>query len=102
VAIDREQALDDAEDYWLGWARSGERVCDYHDEVHRSLLVLKALTYAPTGGVVAAPTIPLPKRLGVSATATTASAGSAIRPSCCLRCSKPVIETRPRFGKAGS
>jgi GH15 family glucan-1,4-alpha-glucosidase len=63
-AIDPEQALGDTEEYWLDWARSGERVGDYHDEVHRSLLVLKALTYAPTGGIVAAPTTSLPEQIG--------------------------------------
>jgi GH15 family glucan-1,4-alpha-glucosidase len=62
--IDPEQALDDAEDYWLGWASSCVHVGHYHDEIHQSLLVLKALTYAPTGGIVAAPTTSLPEFLG--------------------------------------
>src|SRR3954453_3827661 len=55
-AIDPEDALSDAEQYWLEWARSGSHVGDYHDEVHQSLLVLKALTHGPTGGIIAAPT----------------------------------------------
>jgi GH15 family glucan-1,4-alpha-glucosidase len=63
-AIDPEQALGETEEYWLEWARSGAQVGDYHDEVHQSLLVLKALTYGPTGGIVAAPTTSLPERLG--------------------------------------
>jgi GH15 family glucan-1,4-alpha-glucosidase len=62
--IDAEQALADTEDYWLDWAGRCIHVGDYHDEIHQSLLVLKALTYAPTGGIVAAPTTSLPERLG--------------------------------------
>src|SRR5437660_4913662 len=42
--IDPEQALDDTEQYWLEWARMCDHTGDYHDEVHQSLLVLKALT----------------------------------------------------------
>src|SRR6185437_6783099 len=64
AAIDAERALTDSEEYWLGWGRAGDRVGDYHDEVHRSLVVLKALTYAPTGGIVAAPTTSLPEAVG--------------------------------------
>jgi GH15 family glucan-1,4-alpha-glucosidase len=37
---------------------------DYHEEIHQSLLLLKALTYGPTGGIVAAPTTSLPERIG--------------------------------------
>jgi GH15 family glucan-1,4-alpha-glucosidase len=63
-AIDPEAALDDTETYWLAWARQGRHLGDYHEEVRQSLLVLKALTYAPTGGIVAAPTTSLPERIG--------------------------------------
>jgi GH15 family glucan-1,4-alpha-glucosidase len=62
--IDPEQALTDAEDYWLDWAAACEHEGDYHEEVHQSLLVLKALTYEPTGGIVAAPTTSLPEEIG--------------------------------------
>ena len=64
AAIDPEQALTDAEHYWHEWASSGEHAGGYHREVHESLLVLKALTYAPTGGIVAAPTTSLPELIG--------------------------------------
>ena len=64
--VDPENALRETEAYWREWA---SRCChseadEYHDDVHRSLLVLKALTYAPTGGIVAAPTTSLPERPG--------------------------------------
>jgi pentatricopeptide repeat protein len=62
--VDAEQALADTENYWLDWADTCKHSGDYHDEVHQSLLVLKAMTYAPTGGIVAAPTTSLPERLG--------------------------------------
>jgi len=63
-AIDAERALDDSESYWLDWAATCDHAGDYHDEIHQSLLVLKALTYAPTGGIVAAPTTSLPELIG--------------------------------------
>ena len=57
-------ALDDTESYWREWAARVRHHGDYHEEIHQSLLVLKALTYAPTGGIVAAPTTSLPERIG--------------------------------------
>src|SRR5207247_515332 len=54
----------DSESYWLDWAGTCGHQGDYHDEIHQSLLVLKALTYGPTGGIVAAPTTSLPEHLG--------------------------------------
>ncbi|MDX6549714.1 MAG: hypothetical protein QOJ31_398 [Gaiellales bacterium] len=63
-SIDAEAALTETETYWLEWARHGRNLGDYHEEVRHSLLVLKALTYDPTGGIVAAPTTSLPERVG--------------------------------------
>jgi len=63
-AIDAEHALRDTDDYWRDWAAQCEHMHEWHDDVHRSLLTLKALTYAPTGGIVAAPTTSLPERVG--------------------------------------
>jgi GH15 family glucan-1,4-alpha-glucosidase len=63
-AIDAERALSDTESYWLDWAGKCGHYGDYHEEIHQSLLVLKALTYAPTGGIVAAPTTSLPENIG--------------------------------------
>ena len=62
--VDAEHALGETESYWLDWARAGTFKGDYRDEIHRSLIVLKALTYAPTGGIVAAPTTSLPEAIG--------------------------------------
>ncbi len=64
--VDAEQALTDTEKYWHDWARRCEHFGDYHDEIHESLLVLKAMTYEPTGGIIAAPTTSLPERIGGS------------------------------------
>jgi GH15 family glucan-1,4-alpha-glucosidase len=62
--VDPEAALRDTEEYWTEWANSCEHQGPYHDEIHQSLLVLKALTYEPTGGIVAAPTTSLPEWVG--------------------------------------
>ncbi len=62
--VDPEQALRDTEEYWHEWAHGCSHSGDYHEEIHESLLVLKAMTYAPTGGIVAAPTTSLPERIG--------------------------------------
>ena len=62
--IDAESSLGETEDYWLDYAATCTHVGDYHEEIHQSLLVLKALTYAPTGGIVAAPTTSLPEQPG--------------------------------------
>ncbi|MDX6377623.1 MAG: hypothetical protein QOE98_1926 [Gaiellaceae bacterium] len=61
---DAERALTDTEDYWLEWADLCGHRGDYHDEIHQSLMILKALTYEPTGGIVAAPTTSLPEQIG--------------------------------------
>jgi GH15 family glucan-1,4-alpha-glucosidase len=62
--IDPELALTETEDYWHEWAARCTDTGVYHEEIHQSLLVLKALTYEPTGGIVAAPTTSLPERIG--------------------------------------
>ncbi|HET9243722.1 MAG TPA: glycoside hydrolase family 15 protein [Gaiella sp.] len=62
--IDPAQALADTESYWHEWANDCTHHGRYHEEIHASLLLLKALTYAPTGGIVAAPTTSLPEWLG--------------------------------------
>ncbi len=61
---DPEGALAATQEFWQSWAERCRHHGPYHEEVHQSLLVLKALTYAPTGGMVAAPTTSLPELIG--------------------------------------
>jgi GH15 family glucan-1,4-alpha-glucosidase len=63
-AIDPFELLGKTETAWRDWGNLA--VCDgrYRDEILRSLIVLKALMYEPTGGSVAAPTTSLPEDLG--------------------------------------
>ncbi|HZC31374.1 MAG TPA: glycoside hydrolase family 15 protein [Gaiellaceae bacterium] len=65
-AIDPEQALADTESFWSEWSASccAELPEEWRDVLQRSLIVLKALTYQPTGGIVAAPTTSLPEWIG--------------------------------------
>jgi GH15 family glucan-1,4-alpha-glucosidase len=62
--IDPEQALQDTEEFWAEWSSHCTYQGECRDLVMRSLITLKALTYAPTGGIVAAPTTSLPEKLG--------------------------------------
>jgi GH15 family glucan-1,4-alpha-glucosidase len=62
--IDPEQALQDTKDFWAEWSGRCTYDGECRDLVMRSLITLKALTYAPTGGIVAAPTTSLPEKLG--------------------------------------
>jgi GH15 family glucan-1,4-alpha-glucosidase len=59
-----ESALAATERFWTEWASRNESRGEWSDAVLRSLMTLKALTYAPTGGIVAAPTTSLPEQLG--------------------------------------
>jgi GH15 family glucan-1,4-alpha-glucosidase len=57
-------ALQETEDFWTEWCSHCTYRGDNSGLVMRSLITLKALTYAPTGGIVAAPTTSLPEKLG--------------------------------------
>jgi GH15 family glucan-1,4-alpha-glucosidase len=62
--IDPQAALEATTRYWQDWADRCTVSGEYRDPVLRSLLTLKALTYAPTGGIVAAVTTSLPEQFG--------------------------------------
>jgi len=64
--INPAKALQDTEDFWTEWCSRCTYDGDYRDLVMRSLITLKALTYGPTGGIVAAPTASLPEKIGGS------------------------------------
>ncbi|MFZ3351962.1 MAG: glycoside hydrolase family 15 protein [Xanthobacteraceae bacterium] len=62
--IDAAGALADTESFWREWSAKCRPAGRWSDAVRRSVITLKALTYRPTGGIVAAPTTSLPERLG--------------------------------------
>jgi GH15 family glucan-1,4-alpha-glucosidase len=63
--VDAEQALSATQEFWTRWSgHATYPTGPYRDAVDRSLVTLKALTYEPTGGIVAAATTSLPEELG--------------------------------------
>ncbi len=62
--IDPERAIVETEGWWQKWSGQCNYQGPWRDAVTRSLLTLKALTYAPTGGIIAAPTTSLPEQWG--------------------------------------
>jgi GH15 family glucan-1,4-alpha-glucosidase len=59
-----EDLLARTRQFWTDWTTSCTYEGEYTEAVQRSLITLKALTYAPTGGIVAAPTTSLPEDIG--------------------------------------
>jgi GH15 family glucan-1,4-alpha-glucosidase len=62
--LDPETALAETEAFWKQWSARCTVGGEWAGPVRRSLITLKALTYAPTGGIVAAPTTSLPEKIG--------------------------------------
>jgi GH15 family glucan-1,4-alpha-glucosidase len=62
VAVDA--ALEDTRKFWSAWSERATYRGNYGDAVQRSLMTLKAMTYQPTGGIVAAVTAGLPEHIG--------------------------------------
>ncbi len=59
-----EISLKETDSWWRAWSSRCTYEGPWKEQVSRSLITLKALTYAPTGGIVAAPTTSLPEQLG--------------------------------------
>ena len=64
--VNPEIALQDTDAFWTEWSGRSKAAGPYIEAVQRSLITLKALTYAPTGGIIAAPTTSLPEQVGGS------------------------------------
>jgi GH15 family glucan-1,4-alpha-glucosidase len=62
--VDPQRALQDTEEFWRSWLASCTYGGRWDEAVRRSLLTLKALTYAPTGAIAAAATTSLPEQPG--------------------------------------
>jgi GH15 family glucan-1,4-alpha-glucosidase len=63
-ARDPTASLEATEKFWTEWTAKCRPAGEWSDAVQRSMITLKALTYAPTGGIVAAPTTSLPECVG--------------------------------------
>ena len=100
--LDAYYAINLTDAYWKEWAARCTYEGPYRDAVVRSLITLKALTYEPTGGIVAAATTSLPEAIGGSAaTGTTATAGCATPRSPWSRSCAAATSTRPWPGATG-
>jgi GH15 family glucan-1,4-alpha-glucosidase len=59
-----DKAYAEAERFWTKWSKRNAYIGPYEEAVERSLITLKAMTYKPSGGIVAAVTTSLPEKIG--------------------------------------
>jgi GH15 family glucan-1,4-alpha-glucosidase len=64
TTLDPSESLEATEKFWTEWSAKCRPAGEWSNAVRRSMITLKALTYKPTGGIVAAPTTSLPERIG--------------------------------------
>ncbi|HEY1264170.1 MAG TPA: glycoside hydrolase family 15 protein [Terriglobales bacterium] len=62
--VNAQQVLEETEKWWTDWSSRCTYSGPWEGAVRRSLITLKALTYQPTGGIIAAPSCSLPERIG--------------------------------------
>jgi GH15 family glucan-1,4-alpha-glucosidase len=62
--LDAEKALAETQDFWREWTQKNRYAGKYAEIVERSLITLKAMTYKPSGGIIAAVTTSLPEKIG--------------------------------------
>ena len=62
--VDPERSLRETVAFWNKWSKRARPESEFTEAIERSLITLKALTYRPTGGIVAAPTTSLPESIG--------------------------------------
>jgi GH15 family glucan-1,4-alpha-glucosidase len=99
--IDAFDMLETTQEFWRDWSGRCPDVGPWTEAVKRSLITLKALTYAPTGGIVAAATTSLPERLAARGTGTTDTAGCAMPRSRSWSSCSWATTTRPGPGETG-
>ena len=64
AVVDADIALEETEKFWADWTGKCRVTGKWRNQIMRSLITLKSLSYAPTGGIVAAVTTSLPEKIG--------------------------------------
>jgi GH15 family glucan-1,4-alpha-glucosidase len=93
--------FDDTVRFWESWLAHSTYTGRWREELNRSAITLKLMTYAPSGGLVAAPTRDCPSRSAANGTGTTATPGSVRPRSRCTPCSAWGSPRKPRRWAGG-